>query len=193
MPRVAFSIRFPAKLAEALDRIAQRRGLSRSDLVETMIRGMDAEDREAIVKTTVIGAPTDKRNLRLSADALQHLKQLAGDLEPSDFLRRTIASLATMVPAEWLHDAAPSGNGRAASSRRRRGPHAGHAPVEDVDVVETAGAAAALVPVAIVLAIGAFVWFIVWLTSRLSEWPSPDAGTDHPGQLPGGTAAPGGA
>jgi predicted DNA-binding protein len=186
MARVAFSIRFPTELAEALDRIAEHGGQSRSDLVETVIVGVDAEDREAIVKTPVVGAPTEKRNLRLSAEALQQLKQLSGDLAPSDFLRRTIAYVVRMVPPEWRQGAAPSGNGHGpASSRMRRGPHARQA---DAEVGQTHGAAIGLVVVAVLVAFGALVAFIVWLICRRTEPPSPEPGDDRRGQLPPGPA-----
>src|SRR5437764_358356 len=121
MGRPSFSVRFPVELAHALDRIAEHHGQSRSDLVEMVIAGLGAEDREMVLKTTVTGAPTEKLNLRLTADALARLKQLAGDLEPADFLRRTIACAVAMAPPEWYQNTVPQGNGHGpASSRTHR-------------------------------------------------------------------------
>ena len=76
MARPLFSVRLPRDLAEALDRIAEHAGQSRSDVVEMLIKGLDSEDRDMVLKATVAGAPTEKRNLRLSTDALTRLKQL---------------------------------------------------------------------------------------------------------------------
>jgi len=107
MARPLFSVRLPRDLAEALDRIAEHAGQSRSDVVEMLIKGLDSEDRDMVLKATVAGAPTEKRNLRLSSDALTRLKQLAGDLELADFLRRTTPFFGdpkiAMVQARWGH------------------------------------------------------------------------------------------
>ena len=193
MSRIPFSVRFPVELAEALDRIADHRGQSRSDLVETIIGGMDAEDRDAVMKTAVVVAPTEKRNLRLSPDTLTRLKQLASDLEPSDFLRRTIAYVVSSVPPEWLQGAGPSGNGhgRPASPRTSRDPHALYAEDEDFEVGGPQGGAIGLA-VVVLLVFGALVSFIVRLIFRRPEPPSPGPSKDFRGQLPGGPAgAPG--
>jgi len=108
MARLAFSVRFPADLANSLDRIAEHCGQSRSDLVEALIKAVDegTDERERVLKTTVAGAPMEKRNLRLSADALARLKRLAGDLELADFLRRMIAYAITLAPPEWREELA---------------------------------------------------------------------------------------
>lgn len=188
MARTAFSIRFPAELAAALDRIAGRLGLSRSDLVETLLRDLDAEDRETIVKTTVVGAPTEKKTLRLTPDALQQLRRLAGELKPSDFLRRTVAYVVQMVPGEERQEAAPSGNGhQPASPRIRRGPHAPRGAPEDSEVGTNSGGAGLLV-VPVLLAFGALIAFIVWVVYRLSSAAPPRLADDRRGQLPPGPA-----
>lgn len=192
MARIAFSIRFPVELAEALDQIAQRRGYSRSDLVETVIGVVDAEDREAIVKTTVVGAPTEKRNLRLSAAALDHLRQLAGDLEPSDFLRRALAHVVGIFPPGERQEAAPSGNSHGPGPRRTRRPQGRRGAVDEVELGAAHGAPIVLVVVPVLLAFGALVAFIVWLICRGLAPPSPGPGDDRRGQLPDGPAqAPG--
>lgn len=189
MARVAFSVRFPAELAEALDRIAARGGYSRSDLVETLIGDVDAEDHEAIVKTPVLAAPTDKRNLRLSPDTLRRLNELAGDLPAADFLRRTIAYAVRMAPPEWRQEAAAPGTGdRLVSSRQRRSFRARQADVEGVEASQVHGSAVGLVVVAVLLILGALVSFIVWLLTRRPEPPSPGPGNDRRGQLPDGPA-----
>jgi hypothetical protein len=191
MARPSFSVRFPAELAKALDRIAEHRGQSRSDLVEMVIKELDAEDREMVLKTTVTSAPTEKRNLRLSPDALTRLKQLAGDLEPADFLRRTVACVVAMAPPEWYQTAAQPQNGHGAtSSRTHRGAQSRSARGEDqVDFAAAPSGVAALAVLA-VLVIGALVTLIVWLIFRRPEPPSPGPGNDRRGPLPDGTAEP---
>src|SRR5262245_11917151 len=98
MLRKAYSVRFPPAPAEALDSLAAHVGHTRSDFVEWVLANLDASDREAIAKTAVPGAPTEKRNLRLSAETLARLTELAGDGEASDFLRRTIAYVVAAAP-----------------------------------------------------------------------------------------------
>ncbi len=151
MRRPSFSVRFTVELAHALDRIAEHRGQSRSDLVEMVIGSLDAEDRDTVVKTTVAGAPTEKRNLRLSPAALARLKELAGDLEPSDFLRRTVACVVAMTPPEWHQDVMPRGNGRGpASPRTHRGPQARRVQVEDdLEIAAVRSGAAGLAVLAV--------------------------------------------
>src|SRR4029450_4507203 len=128
MARPLFSIRLPRDLAEALDRIAKHAGHSRSDVVEMVIKGLDSEDRDMVLKATVAGAPTEKRNLRLSSDALTRLKQLAGDLELADFPRPPPAYVVATVPPEWHAPPTAQGNGLgAASARARRQVHPDHA------------------------------------------------------------------
>jgi len=194
MARPSFSVRFPAELGQALDRIAEHRGQSRSDLVETLIGSLDAEDRDAVIKTTVIGAPTEKRNLRLSPDTLTRLRQLAGDLEPSDFLRRSVACVVAMVPPEWLQEAVPSGNGHEpASSGTNRRAQARPARVdEDLEIVAASSGVAGLAVLA-VLVIGALVTLIVWLICRRPEPPASGPGNDHRGHRPDGAPEPPGA
>lgn len=184
MTRVAFSIRFPPELVEALDRIAERRGQSRSDLVEILIRDMDAEDRVAVVRTTVVGAPTERRNLRLSTESLQRLKELAGDLEPSDFLRRMVAYLAAMVPPELLEDSPARGNGhQKASFTTSRRVHGRGARVHYGKAGHPDASALGIVVVAVVL-LGLLVSFIMWLIHRSLDAPSSDSRT---GQLSDGS------
>jgi hypothetical protein len=186
MGRPLFSVRFPPGLAHALDRIAEFRGQSRSDVVEMIIKGLDSEDREMVFKTTVADAPTEKLNLRLRADTLTRLTQLAGELEPADFLRRTIAYVVAMAPPEWNQETGAQGNGHEpASERARRRVCADHATMEEgVEVAEPVQAAAAgFVLLAIVL-IGALVTLIVWLVSRDTGPPTPRPSDDPRGQLP---------
>src|SRR2546428_9190666 len=145
MARPLFSVRLPLDLAEALDRIAAHAGQSRSDVVETLIKNLDSEDRDKILKTTVASAPTEKRNLRLSTDALTRLKQLAGDLELADFLRRMLTCVVSMAPPEWRQAAAARGNGHEPTSARphwRARPHPGDVG-DDADVAAAVHAGAA--------------------------------------------------
>ena len=111
MLRKAYSVRFPPALAFALDRLAVHVGSSRSDFVEELLGNPDANDREAIAKTSVPDPPTEKRNLRMSAETLARLTELAGDFEASDFLRRTIAYVVTKAPPQWLQEPTPPSRG----------------------------------------------------------------------------------
>src|SRR5262245_57373829 len=118
MARAPFSVRFPVDLAESLDRIAAYCQRSRSDLVEMLIKAVDedAECRDKVMKTVIDASPTERRNLRLSADALTRLKRLCGDLEPADFLRRMIAYVVAMTPPEWRQGPATGANGHTPAS-----------------------------------------------------------------------------
>jgi len=178
MLRKAYSVRFPPALAFALDRLAVHVGSSRSDFVEELLGNLDANDREAIAKTSVPDPPTEKRNLRMSAETLARLTELAGDFEASDFLRRTIAYVVTKAPPQWLQEPTPASRGHDALQ------------ADDEQGVEVGGPKGAMGPVVvlILLAVGALVWFIVWLIFRLSNPPSPGPGTDYRGQLPDGPA-----
>lgn len=189
MPRIAFSVRFPVELAEALDQIAERGRCSRSDLVETLIGDVDAEDREAIIKTPVVATSSEKRNLRLSPNALQRLRELAGDIAPSDFLRRTITYVVGMAPPEWRPEAAPPGTGaRPVSPQPRRNHRRRRADGEGVEVGHVHGGPIGLAAVAVLLILGALVSFIIWLLIRGSEPPSPGLGHDPGGRCPDGPA-----
>ncbi len=183
MARPLFSVRLPRDLAEALDRIAEHAGQSRSDVVEMLIKGLDSEDRDMVLKATVAGAPTEKRNLRLSTDALTRLKQLAGDLELADFLRRTLAYVVAMAPPEWHAPPIAQGNGHGpASARARRRVHPDHAEGAEVAAAVQAGSAG--LALFAVLLIGALVTLIVWLIWRDTD-PPPSGPSDDPrGQLP---------
>jgi len=182
MLRKAYSVRFPPALANALDTLAARLGYTRSDFVERLLGDLDAADRAAIAETSVSDASTAKRNLRLSAETLARLTELAGDGEASDFLRRTIAYVVAAAPPEWLQGSPPP-------RRRSDVPQAGIE--EDVELNAPGGAIGPVV-VLVVLAIGALVTFIVWLIFRLSDSPSPGPDTDRRGPLPDGPArAPG--
>jgi hypothetical protein len=188
MLRKAYSVRFPIALANALDTLSARTGHSRSDLIENLLGDVDQDDREAIVKTPVPGASTEKRNLRLSPGALQQLEQLAGDLEPSDFLRRTVAYVVQMVPPEEHQQLGPSGDGRPVSPRMRR-PHGRRGAVEEVAHNVTHGAAPiGLIVTPVLLALGVLIAFIVWVVYRLSSPPPPRLADDRRGHLPPGPA-----
>ena len=192
MARPSFSVRFPADLAAALDRIAEYHGQSRSDVVETLIKGLDSEDRDMVLKTTVAGAPTDKLNLRLSADTLTRLKQLSGDLEPADFLRRTLAYVVAMAPPDWHAASEAEGNGNGpASARARRRAYRDH--VDDADVAAAVQAGSAGLAIFAVLLIGALITLIIWLIRRKTD-PQDSGPLDDPrGQLPPGPTQTGGA
>jgi hypothetical protein len=179
MTRIPFSVRLPVGLAEALDHIAECRGESRSDLIDVVLCSLEREDRDTILKTEVT-APTERRNLRLSAEALQQLKQLAGDLEPSDFLRRTLTCLVRMDPHQGAHRPTTSGSAKPSSSAPRRDEARPSAFADDRSRGDAVG-----ITIMVVLLIGAFVSFIVWLICRPA---SSEPGADPRGQLPSGTS-----
>lgn len=179
MGRPLFSVRFPPDLAESLDRIAEHREQSRSDLVEMLIRGLDDEDRDMVLKTTVTGAPTEKLNLRLSAEALTRLKQLAGDLEPADFLRRLTACIVAMAPPEWRQR-------EAAQASRHRRVHTNYSDVDGAAVAAAAQTGAASLALLAIFLIAAFVTLIVWLISRDIGPPASGPSDNSGGQLPPG-------
>jgi len=190
MARPLFSVRLPLDLAEALDRIAAHAGQSRSDMVETFIKNLDSEDRDKILKTTVASAPTEKRNLRLSTDALTRLKQLAGDLELADFLRRMLACVVSMAPPAWRQAAAARGTGQGPTSAR---PHRRAHAHPDAEVAAAVHAGAAGLAVLAILLIGALVALIVWLIRRKTDPPASGPGDGPRGQLPAGPMPTGGA
>jgi predicted DNA-binding protein len=179
MLRKAYSVRFPPALAYALDTLAARLGHSRSDFVERILRDLDAEDRDAIARTAVADAPTEKRNLRLSGETLARLTELAGDGEASDFLRRTIAYIVASAPAELLQEP-PS---------PAQGPGARQAHIDETFEVCPPGSAGGPVVLLIFLvAFGALISFVVWLIHRLSDRQSSGPNADARGRRPDGTA-----
>src|SRR5438445_10271909 len=68
MARPLFSVRLPRDLAEALDRIAEPAGQSRSDVVDMLSQGLDSDDRDMVLNATVAGARTEKRTPHLSSE-----------------------------------------------------------------------------------------------------------------------------
>jgi hypothetical protein len=188
MARLPFSVRFPAELAESLDRIAAYCQKSRSDLVEMIITAVDenAEYRDEVVKTVVDASPTERRNLRLSAEVLTRLKRLCGDLEPADFLRRMIAYVVAMASPEWRQGSATDANDHAPeSSRAPRSADEVPPEFDDEDGVEVAAVRASATGLAVLtlIVVGALVALIVWLIWRDNDPPA-FGSPDIRGQLP---------
>ncbi len=182
MARTAFSVRFPPTLADALDGWAAARQSSRSDLVERIITATTAEDRGEILQTPVSGAPTEKLNLRLSPAALAHLAQLAGDLPPADFLRRTVTTalrLAGRTSAGPRESAAAGSPG--VSRRSQVGAPERPASGSEVHVL-LIGLAVVVLIVALIFVIGLLVRAVI----RAWEPPPPPPGPDFRGQLDAG-------
>src|SRR5262249_25950006 len=156
----------------------------RSDSVEALIHSIDGDDREAIVATTIVGAPTERCNLRLSPETIGRLKELAGDIEVSDFLRRALSYVVAVAPPEWLaHQPESSDSGkqrRSVRSERRR--LAG----EDPYAVQ-AGVPLGLVVVVAATLLAAVLSLIVWFFNRISVDPSSPLDADSGGQLTDGT------
>jgi hypothetical protein len=84
-------MRFPNELAEALDELAAERQSSRSELVEELIMSTTLEDRADILETPLPATAGGRRNFSLGREAVNHLKTIAGEIPPADFLRRTVA------------------------------------------------------------------------------------------------------
>jgi hypothetical protein len=189
MARTAFSVRFPATLADALDDWAAARQSSRSDLVEAIITATTAADCEEILQAQVSGAPTEKLNLRLSPAALAHLAQLAGALSPADFLRRTVAAA---VGAEGRTVTGPQNPAAASSPRagRRSGARAAECAASGTNVHAPL---IGLVVLVLIAALGIVIWILVQAIARASEPSPPPPGPDSRGQLDAGTPDGGGA
>jgi hypothetical protein len=182
MARTPFSVRFPPELVDALDGLAVRFRTSRSDLVEGLIDDIQNDERLAILKTAVAGAPTEKRNLRLSPTALTRLKELAGDLEPSDFLRRTIAYAATLVSPQEIQGAPTARHTRKPTSSGARGQaYSRYRHDEGMDTSRAHANLVGLLFIAVLL-VGALAFAVVWLISH-RERPSPAPDTPPRGQL----------
>src|SRR5262245_17253093 len=187
MARVAFSVRFPSHLAESLDWLTTKNRTSRSDLVQAILGAIEESDRDQILKTAAEGAATERRNLRLSADSLARLRQLAGDLRPSDFLRRMIAYVVQMLPPQERHQMESPGSSPRATSSRARRLHGRRTAGEDVDLTAANGPQIGLLIVPVLLAIGALISLIVWLLCRQSAPSPPGPGDDARGQLADGS------
>lgn len=191
MARTAFSVRFPAPLADALDDWAAARQSSRSDLVEALITATTGEDRDEILQVRASGAPTEKLNLRLSPAALAHLAQLAGDLPPADFLRRMVAAalgFAGQTPAESRGPSSAASSPRAGRRSRVR--------AVERDNSEDAEFHAPLIGVVVLVliaALGIVIWLLVRVLAPASEPPAPSPDPDSRGQLDTGTPDGGGA
>ncbi len=182
MARTAFSVRFSAPLADALDDWAAARQCSRSDLVEAIITATTAEDREQILQTPVTGAPTEKLNLRLSPWALAHLAQLAGDLPPADFLRRTVTAALRLAGRTWAESRESAAAGSPRVSRRSQV----GAPERPASGSEVHVLLIGLAVVVLTVALGFVIGLVVRAVTRAWEPPPPPPGPDSRGQLDAG-------
>jgi hypothetical protein len=171
-------------VAGSLDRIAEHAGRSRSDVVEAIIMGLDSEDQNMAATTTVIGAPTAKRNLRLSTEALTRLKELAGDLELADFLRRTLAYVVAMAPPEWHLRPAEGDSHEPASPQAHRRIDTDH--TEDFETAAAVHAGSVGLGLLVVVLVGTIVALIIWFVSRNIAPPVPGPADDSGGQHPSG-------
>ncbi len=97
MANVLVSIRLSPRLDATLARATEHLDCSPSELVEMLLRGSGAYQGE-LLKTHVQGPFTEKRNLRLSPEAIQQLRRLTGyredpsgksvyDVERSTYIR----------------------------------------------------------------------------------------------------------
>ena len=182
MARLPFSVRFPAPLAAALDQLAARQAVPRSDVVETMIRAATPDDIANIRSTPVPGAPSEKLTVRLSAETLHLLRSLAGEVEASDLVRRMVArhiALAGQVVSE-------SGAGPDEGRTRRRSPRR---PRKDAEVPPATEAQVVaptppfpLGAVLLVLGVAVLAALILWALRNIVEGPSSAPRRDARGQ-----------
>ncbi len=97
MANILLSVRLSPRLSAILDRVTQHLDCSPSQLVEMLLRGSGTY-REELLEIHVQGPLTEKRNLRLSPEAIQQLRRLTGcrelpsggsvyDVEPSVYIR----------------------------------------------------------------------------------------------------------
>jgi hypothetical protein len=95
------SVRLTPRLARALDHAADRKGCPPGRLIEVVIQAVEAH-REEVLKTPLYGPLSQKKTFRVDPEALARLKALAGDLEPSAFLRLALARVfsASGSPAD---------------------------------------------------------------------------------------------
>jgi len=164
-----------------LDAFAEQQHSSRSDLVERIVNAVTSEDLGKILVAEIPQAPSVKLNLRLSPEALAHLKQLAGDMPPADFLRQVFACVAEDedTPGTVTQAQQEPAHGRS----RRREP----ADVVEPDLVgvqRTPGIVVPLAAVVFIAVLALLVGFLVgWFFSRRAT--SPPARIPEPrGQLP---------
>ncbi len=101
MANISLSVRLSPRLAAILDRASEHLDCSPSQLVEMLLRGSGTYQGE-LLKTHVQGPFTEKRNLRLSPEAIQQLRRLTGyretpagqpvyDVERSIYIRSMLA------------------------------------------------------------------------------------------------------
>ncbi len=89
MPSVLVTVRFPARLSVALDRVAARGKSSPSHLVDRLAAASQMH-QEAILKGPVEGPFADKRNFRLRPETVGELQRLGGAAGAPEFLRRMV-------------------------------------------------------------------------------------------------------
>lgn len=77
MANILVSVRLSSRLAKALDRAADYLECTPSQLVEALLRASEAHHK-AILDVPVEGPFAQKRNLRLSPEAMTQLRRLAG-------------------------------------------------------------------------------------------------------------------
>src|SRR5262249_53368092 len=138
--------------------------------------------RAAIIETTV-GAPTEKRNLRLSVQAQERLKQLAGDVAPSEFLRRMIAYAVNSEFPEWQNEFSGDNHQEARPDW--------HYPDAEEDDPMPPVSTLPIGPIGLgaFLVLVALVSFVFWLIDRSSELRSRGPESGPPGQLSDGNTA----
>ena len=104
MATVLVSVRLSPALAAALDRAGGRLECSPSRLVEALLERSEPR-REDILKVAPPGPFSEKRNLRLSPQAMEQLTRLVGDaIEPSVFIRYLLADLFSSPERAWLFE-----------------------------------------------------------------------------------------
>ncbi len=125
MANESLSVRLSPRLAAILDRATEHLDCSPSQLVEMLLRGIGTYQDE-LLKTSLQGPFTEKRNLRLNPEAIQQLGRLTGyredpsgkpfyDVERSTYIRSMLSyffskpqAFQSVVPnapraEEWTH------------------------------------------------------------------------------------------
>jgi hypothetical protein len=164
MAKMAFSIRVPEPIVDALDDFAQHKGCSRSEVVERVITEVIAAHRQEILDADVPAAPTAKLNLHLEPGSIAHLRTVAGNTPTPEFLRKALACVLSVVDENGIPpDSEPTPSAVRTQQRARRRVVA----AEPIQYTESSGAFVPITAV-VVMSLVAFLIgvLIAWLLLR---------------------------
>ncbi len=187
---VPFSIRLSPRLAVALDRVAEHLNCSPSQMAEALLRRSDAHQKE-ILAVSLPGPFPEKRNIRLTPETRNLLRQVGDGIEPAayvrqvlgyfltnlDVLRATFPTLRALSDEDLAPEPAPGEErGRIARGTPIR---AGPAPGAFWGLVLLVG-----VMVAIPLLLYGVIILIEWLNDRRMKGRAKQAEDKDDGQKP---------